>query len=88
MLAVHVHDAFRSSLHELARVLAEANLRLSDLELQELIDRIPDLSTGAAHVREVAAGQVTGQPAKPEIRTKRSASTSLRGSRRWHGHPS
>jgi len=67
VLAVHVHDAFRSSLHELARVLAEANLRLSDLELQELIDQIPDLTTGPARVREVASVHVTGQPAKPDI---------------------
>jgi len=41
-------------------VLADANLRLSDAEMQEIMERVPDLTAPVARVREVASAFVAG----------------------------
>jgi len=61
VLPVHVHDVFRPALHEFARVLAEANLRLSDSELQQMTDDVPDLTGETARVRQVASAFIAGR---------------------------
>ncbi|MGO9872246.1 MAG: BTAD domain-containing putative transcriptional regulator, partial [Acidimicrobiia bacterium] len=55
VLPVHVHDVYRPALHEFARVLAEANLRLSDPELQQMMDNVFDATAEPASLRQVAS---------------------------------
>jgi len=71
VLPVHVHDVFRPALHEFARVVAEANLRLSDVELQEVLDHVPDLHSAAVRVREVASTFLSGRPSASEFPDER-----------------
>ncbi|HTD51017.1 MAG TPA: BTAD domain-containing putative transcriptional regulator, partial [Acidimicrobiia bacterium] len=61
VLPVHVHDVFRPALHEFARVLAEANLRLSDAELQQMMDDVPDVTAETARIRQVASAFVANR---------------------------
>lgn len=55
VLPVHVHDVYRPALHEFARVLADANLRLSDPELQQIMDNVFDVTAEPASLRQVAS---------------------------------
>jgi DNA-binding SARP family transcriptional activator len=79
VLPIHVHDVFSPALHAVARVVAEATLRLSDDELRFIIDGVPDVPNDVARVRAVASELIAGRPLKGLLRDE----DLLRGMGRW-----
>ncbi len=79
VLPIHVHDAFSPALHTVARVVAEATLRLSDDELRFIIDSVPDIPSDVAQVRAVASELIAGKPLKGLLRDE----DLLRGMAGW-----
>lgn len=68
VLPIHVHDAFSPALHTVARVVAEATLRLSDDELSVMIDDVPDIPNDVAQLRAVASDLISGRPLEGLLR--------------------
>ena len=62
VLPVHAHDVFNPALHTFARVIAEATRRLSDEELQEIVDLFRNVPNDIARVRAAATAVETGEP--------------------------
>ena len=74
-----MHDVFSPALHTVARVIAEATLRLSDDELRVIIDGVPDVPNDVAQLRAVASDLIAGRPLDGLLRDE----DLLRGIARW-----
>ena len=79
VLPIHVHDVFSPALHTVARVVAEATLRLSDDELRVIVDGLPDVPNDIVQLRSVASDLIAGRPLDGLLRDE----DLLRGLPRW-----
>ncbi len=79
VLPIHVHDVFSPALHTVARVIAEATLRLSDDELRVIIDDVPDVPNDVDRLRAFASDLIAGRPLDGLLRDE----DLLRGMARW-----
>jgi DNA-binding SARP family transcriptional activator len=79
VIPLHVNHLWESTLHALARAVAQATLALSDEELQFILRDVPDLPQDVSFVRSAARSLVSGE----DVTGLLDDTTILNGAARW-----